>query len=90
MVLLFLPEGGPCSTLVILVLGYAAFSIFASSVAEAWRNVAPPKTLQGRARLYRDVAVRCLRAAERYPFAGDNLRQEARYYEHRMRREMRR
>jgi hypothetical protein len=86
--LLFLPEGGPCSTLVIVVLGYAAFSIFASSVAEAWRNVAPPKTLEGRARLYRDVAARCLRAAEMYPFAGDNLRREARYYEHRMRREM--
>jgi len=86
--LLFLPEGDLCSTLVIVVLGYAAFSIFASSVAEAWRNVAPPKTLQGRARLYRDVAARCLRAAGRYPFAGDNLRREARYYERRI-KEMR-
>jgi hypothetical protein len=84
--LLFLPEGDLCSTLTIVVLGYAAFSIMVSAIEGAW----PRRRLGERARLYRDVAARCLRAAERYPFAGDSLRREARYYEHRMRREMRR
>ena len=77
-VLLAFPTGGVCSTLAIIVLGYTAFSILATAIDGAWRNVAPsrPKALEGRARLYRDVAERCLRAAERYPFAGDNLRRE--------------
>jgi hypothetical protein len=40
--LTFLPDtGGVCSTLVIIVLGYAAFSVLASAIAEAWRNMVP-------------------------------------------------
>ena len=92
-VLAFLPDtGGVCSTLAIIVLGYAAFSILATAIADFWRNVAPsrPHALEGRARLYRDVAERCLEAVERYPFAGDSLRREARYYRWKMRKEMRR
>ena len=87
--LVFLPDtGGVCSTLVVVVLGYAAFSIFASAVEGAWRNIAPPrrsKEPEGRARLYYDISERCLRAAERYPFAGDSLRREADYYRRRSR-----
>ena len=79
--LAFLPDtGGVCSILVIIVLGYTAFSILVTAIERAWRNVAPsrrPKVLEGRARLYRNVAERCLRAAERHPFAGDSLRREA-------------
>jgi hypothetical protein len=85
-VLLFLPEGGPCSTLFLLVIGYAAFSITVREVERAWRNMGRPKVLGGRARLYHEVAERCLRAAERYPFAGDSLRREADYYRRKMRR----
>jgi hypothetical protein len=54
--LLFLPEGGPCSTLTIIVLGYAAFSIMVSAIEGAW----PRRRLGERARLYHDVAERCL------------------------------
>ena len=87
--LLFVPDtGGPCSTLSLLALGYAAFSILASAVARAW--VRRPPRLEGRARLYHDVARRCLRAAEMYPFAGDRLRREADYYRRKMIRELRR
>ena len=83
-VLLLVPDtGGVCSTIFLLVIGYAAFSIFASTLARTWRR--PPRP-GGRARLYRDVAARCLRAAERYPFAGDRLRREADYYRRKMRR----
>ena len=89
----FLPDtGGVCSTLVIVVLGYAAFSITVTAIDGAWRNVAPrrPSRPEGRACLYHDIAERCLRAAKRYPFAGDSLRREARYYRWKMRKEMRR
>ena len=82
-VFLFLPEGDLCSTIFLLVIGYAAFSIFASTLARTWKR---PTRLEGRARLYRDVSERCLRAAGRYPFAGDRLRREANYYRREMRR----
>jgi hypothetical protein len=83
--LLFLPEGDVCSTLSILVPGYAAFSITVTAVAGAWPRRRP---IEGRARLYRGVAERCREAAGRYPFAGDGLRREAGYYHRKMRREM--
>ncbi len=66
-VLLAFPTGGVCSTLAIVVLGYAAFSILVTAIEGAW----PRRRLEGRARLYHNVAARCLQAAERYPFAGN-------------------
>jgi hypothetical protein len=74
--LLFLPDtGGVCSTLTIVVLGYVAFNIVATVVADFWSNrPRRQQKIEGRARLYRDVAERCMRATERYPFAGDSLR----------------
>ena len=87
--LLFLPDtGGPCSTLALLVLGYAAFSILVTAIEGAWPR--RKAQLEGRARLYRDIAERCLEAAKRYPRSGDQLRREADYYRRKMTRELRR
>ena len=101
-VLLWAPEvleGGPCASLGVLAIAYTGFSILASNLTAAWprrtRRGLGQESLRtmevtGRARFYRDIAVRCREAAGRSPRSGDRLRREADYYQRMMFKEMRR
>ena len=97
-------EDGPCAALGVVLAAYGAFLFLVAVLEHSRREVEASGFLDnrsrsdrllamdvaGRARLYRDIAVRCHEAADRYSHVGDRLRREAGYYTRLMRKELKR